>query len=75
MGTNQIISISVLCLLSGIATFAYLMRNSALYPKKMTELEEDERLNRYFIITMITSLIIVLIIAGAIVYAYLKIIF
>ena len=74
METNVLISIIVLCLLSGIMVFAYMMHNSAIYPYIMDESDEDEKTIHTFLIIMAVSLVVLLIIAGLILYDYFRII-
>jgi hypothetical protein len=75
METNVLISIIVLCLLSGIMVFAYMMHNSAIYPYIMDESDEDEKIMHTFLIIMAVSLIILLIITGIMLYEYCKVVF
>jgi hypothetical protein len=75
METNVLISIIILCLLSGIMVFAYMMHNSAIYPYIMDESNEDEKIMHTFLIIMAVSLIILLIITGIMLYEYCKVVF
>jgi Na+-transporting NADH:ubiquinone oxidoreductase subunit NqrC len=75
METNVLISIIVLCLLSGIMVFAYMMHNSAIYPYIMDESDEDEKIMHTFLIIMAVSLITLLIITGIMLYEYCKVVF
>ena len=75
METNVLISIIVLCLLSGIMVFAYMMHNSAIYPHISDESDEDEKIMHTFLIIMAVSLIILLIITGIMLYEYCKVVF
>jgi hypothetical protein len=70
METNVLISIIILCLLSGIMVFAYMMHNSAIYPYISDESDEDEKIMHTFLIIMAVSLITLLIIGGIIIYDY-----
>jgi succinate dehydrogenase hydrophobic anchor subunit len=75
METNVLISAIVLLLLSGIMVFAYIMHNSAIYPYKMDEFDEDEQSIKIFLTVMLTSFFILIIIGGIMLYEYCKIIF
>jgi archaellum biogenesis protein FlaJ (TadC family) len=75
METNILISIIILCLLSGIMVFAYMMHNSAIYPYISDESDEDEKIMHTFLIIMAVSLIILLIITGIMLYEYCKVVF
>jgi predicted permease len=75
METTVLIPIVILLLLSGIATFAYMMHNSAIYPYKINEPDEDEKIMKVFILIMTISLTILLIIIGVTLYEYCKIVF
>ena len=66
METREIVVTIILLILSGIITFLYLMKNSAIYPKKPLLTDEDERSLGHFIIGMGITFLIV-----AICYIYL----
>jgi len=59
METREIVVTIILLILSGIATFLYLMKNSAVYPDQPLLTDEDEKSLGHFIIGMgITFLIV-----------------
>jgi hypothetical protein len=60
METNQIVMIIILLILSGFATFLYLMKNSAIYPEDLLKMDEDEQFLKNFLIGTIALIIIVI---------------
>jgi hypothetical protein len=60
MENNQIVTIIILLILSGFATFLYLMKNSAIYPEDLLKMDEDEQFLKNFLIGTIALIIIVI---------------
>ena len=52
METNHIVAITILLLASAGVTFIYLLKNSAVYPKQKSPMEEDETIMYNFLIIM-----------------------
>ena len=61
METREIIVMIILLILSGIITFLYLMKNSAIYPDNPLLTDEDEKSLGYFIIGMGITFVIVIV--------------
>lgn len=75
METKYIISIIALLMLSGFATFLYLMKNSAIYPEDVLKMDEDERFLKNFLIGIIVVINIIIICVGLILTNYINIVF
>lgn len=61
METREIVAIIILLMLSGIITFLYLMKNSAIYHDQPLLTDEDEKSLGHFIICMVITFLIVLV--------------
>ena len=55
METKQAVTIVILLILSGFATFLYLMKNSAIYPDDLLKMDEDESILKNFLIDFIDA--------------------
>jgi hypothetical protein len=75
METNQIVIIIILLILSGFATFLYLMKNSAIYPEDLLKIDEDEKVLKNFLIGTIALIIIVITCYSLILTNYINIVF
>jgi len=75
METNHIIVITVLLLASAGVTFAYLLKNSAIYPKKKSSMQEDEEFMYNFLVIMGIASVIGLVCATIILNGYFKYVF
>jgi uncharacterized membrane protein YczE len=75
METKYIVTIIILLILSGFATFLYLLKNSAVYPEDVLKMDEDERFLRNFLIGTIVLIIIIIICGGLILTNYINIVF
>lgn len=70
MESKVLIQIVVLLLLCSIITFFYIMKNSAIQPEELNDLDEDEKTMRLFIIAMLIALIVLVIITSLLLYEY-----
>jgi hypothetical protein len=59
MENREIIITIILLMLSGMITFLYLMKNSAIYPDKPLLRDEDEKSLKYFIFWMLIMFLMV----------------
>jgi magnesium-transporting ATPase (P-type) len=75
METNHIAIIVILLILSGFATFLYLMKNSAIYPEDLLKMDEDEQFLKNFLIVTIALIIIVITCFTLILTNYVNIVF
>lgn len=75
METNHIIVITVLLLASAGVTFAYLLKNSAIYPKQKSSMQEDEEFMYNFLVIMGIVSVIGLVCATIILNGYFKYVF
>ena len=50
MEYQQALTVIILLILSGFATFLYLMKNSAIYPNDLLKMDEDESILKKFLI-------------------------
>ena len=60
MGNRDIITIAILCVLTGFITFLYLMKNSSIFPDNRFLRSEDENLLIHYLIAVIAVFLIVL---------------
>ena len=60
MGNRDIITIAILCVLTGFITFLYLMKNSSIFPDNRLLRSEDENLLIHYLIAAIAVFLIVL---------------
>jgi hypothetical protein len=75
METNHIIAITVLLLASAGVTFAYLLKNSAIYPKQKSSMQEDEEFMYNFLVIMGIASVIGLVCATIILNGYFTYVF
>ncbi len=75
METNHIIAITVLLLASAAVTFIYLLKNSAIYPKQKSPMEEDETIMYNFLVIMGIASVIGLVCATIILNGYFTYVF
>ena len=75
METKQIAVIIILLILSGFATFLYLMKNSAIYPEDLLKMDEDEKLLKNFLIGTIVLICIIITCYSLILTNYINIVF
>ena len=75
METKHIAIIVILLILSGFATFLYLMKNSAIYPEDILKMDEDEQFLKNFLIGTIALIIIVITCFTLILTNYVNIVF
>jgi hypothetical protein len=60
MENKQIAMTVILLILSGFATFLYLMKNSAIYPDDLLKMDEDENILKNFLIGIIVLICIII---------------
>ena len=60
MENRDIITIAILCVLTGFITFLYLMKNSSIFPDNHLLRSEDENLLIHYLIAVIAVFLIVL---------------
>ena len=60
MEDREIITIAILCVLTGFITFLYLMKNSSIFPDNRLLRSEDENLLIHYLIAAIAVFLIVL---------------
>lgn len=75
METKQAVTIVILLILSGFATFLYLMKNSAIYPNDLLKMDEDESILKNFLIGTIVLIIIIIMCYSLILTNYINIMF
>ena len=75
METKQAVTIVILLILSGFATFLYLMKNSAIYPNDLLKMDEDEQFLKNFLIGTIVLIIIIIMCYSLILTNYINIMF
>ena len=75
MENNQIATVIILLILSGFATFLYLMKNSAIYPDDLLKMDEDESILKNFLIGTIVLIIIIIMCYSLILTNYINIMF
>lgn len=75
METKQAVTIVILLILSGFATFLYLMKNSAIYPDDLLKMDEDEEFLKNFLIGTIVLIIIIIMCYSLILTNYINIMF
>ena len=75
MENNQIATVIILLILSGFATFLYLMKNSAIYPNDLLKMDEDEQFLKNFLIGTIVLIIIIIMCYSLIITNYINIMF
>ena len=75
METKQAVTIVILLILSGFATFLYLMKNSAIYPDDLLKMDEDESILKNFLIGTIVLIIIIIMCYSLILTNYINIMF
>jgi hypothetical protein len=75
MEYKQALTVIILLILSGFATFLYLMKNSAIYPEDLLKMDEDEHLLKNFLIGTIALIIIVITCYSLILTNYINIVF
>ena len=74
MENNQIATVIILLILSGFATFLYLIKNSAIYPEDLLKMDEDEELLKKFLIGTVALIIIIFICSTLILNNYINIV-
>ena len=74
METKQAVTIVILLILSGFATFLYLMKNSAIYPNDLLKMDEDEQFLKNFLIGTIVLIIIIIMCYSLILTNYINIV-
>lgn len=74
METKQAVTIVILLILSGFATFLYLMKNSAIYPNDLLKMDEDESILKNFLIGTIVLIIIIIMCYSLILTNYINIV-
>ena len=75
METKQALTVIILLILSGFATFLYLMKNSAIYPDDLLKMDEDESILKNFLIGTIVLIIIIIMCYSLILTNYINIMF
>ena len=75
METKQALTVIILLILSGFATFLYLMKNSAIYPDDLLKMDEDEQFLKNFLIGTIVLIIIIIMCYSLILTNYINIMF
>ena len=75
METKQAVTVIILLILSGFATFLYLMKNSAIYPDDLLKMDEDEQFLKNFLIGTIVLIIIIIMCYSLILTNYINIMF
>ena len=75
MENNQIATVIILLILSGFATFLYLIKNSAIYPDDLLKMDEDEQFLKNFLIGTIVLIIIIIMCYSLIITNYINIMF
>ena len=74
METKQAVTVIILLILSGFATFLYLMKNSAIYPDDLLKMDEDEQFLKNFLIGTIVLIIIIIMCYSLILTNYINIV-
>ena len=74
METKQALTVIILLILSGFATFLYLMKNSAIYPDDLLKMDEDEEFLKNFLIGTVALIIIIFICFTLILNNYINIV-
>ena len=74
METKQALTVIILLILSGFATFLYLMKNSAIYPDDLLKMDEDEQFLKNFLIGTIVLIIIIIMCYSLILTNYINIV-
>ena len=74
MENNQIATVIILLILSGFATFLYLIKNSAIYPEDLLKMDEDEQFLKNFLIGTIVLIIIIIMCYSLIITNYINIV-
>jgi hypothetical protein len=75
MEYQQALTVIILLILSGFATFLYLMKNSAIYPNDLLKMDEDESILKNFLIGTIVLIIIIIMCYSLILTNYINIMF
>ena len=75
MEYQQALTVIILLILSGFATFLYLMKNSAIYPDDLLKMDEDESILKNFLIGTIVLIIIIIMCYSLILTNYINIMF
>jgi hypothetical protein len=75
MEYQQALTVIILLILSGFATFLYLMKNSAIYPNDLLKMDEDESILKKFLIGTIVLIIIIIMCYSLILTNYINIMF
>ena len=60
MEYQQALTVIILLVLSGFATFLYMMKNSAIYPEDLLKMDEDEQFLKNFLIGTVVLIIIII---------------
>ncbi len=60
MEYQQALTVIILLILSGFATFLYLLKNSAIYPDDLLKMDEDENILKNFLIGTIVLICIII---------------
>jgi len=74
MENKQIAMTVILLILSGFATFLYLMKNSAIYPDDLFKMDEDENILKNFLIGIIVLICIIITCYSLIITNYIDIV-
>jgi len=74
METKQIAMTVILLILSGFATFLYLIKNSAIYPEDLLKMDEDESILKNFLIGTIVLIIIIITCYSLVITNYINIV-
>jgi len=75
MEYQQALTVIILLILSGFATFLYLMKNSAIYPDDLLKMDEDENILKNFLIGTIVLICIIITCYSLILTNYINIVF
>jgi hypothetical protein len=75
MEYQQALTVIILLILSGFATFLYLMKNSAIYPEDLLKMDEDENILKNFLIGTIVLICIIITCYSLILTNYINIVF
>lgn len=74
MEYQQALTVIILLVLSGFATFLYLMKNSAIYPDDLLKMDEDENILKNFLIGTIVLICIIIACYSLIITNYIDIV-
>ncbi len=74
MEYQQALTVIILLILSGFATFLYLMKNSAIYPDDLLKMDEDENILKNFLIGTIVLICIIIACYSLIITNYIDIV-